>query len=233
MASCGKYSSCLLKTVQDEHNYEHHIKNCVLIQRWAVDLIKEPIEFFEVAPSTSPTESLAPTTETRSPTLSPTVKPTGSPTVRPPCGVGCPTGSNSLLPIAGCLGFYYCVSGAASGVIPCPTGTLFDVGIQACNWASSVTCQCSSGSSPTAPPPTTTTTSPTSPTSPTTVTNPDLCSDCPVSNWDMVGASDCSGFYHCISGLPSNFIACPRGTLWSASIKGCDYPWRTECACLV
>jgi hypothetical protein len=49
----------------------------------------------------------------------------------------------------------------------------------------------------------------------------------------MVGASDCSGIYHCISGLPSNFIACPRGTLWSASIKGCDYPWRTECACLV
>lgn len=195
-------------------------------QRWAVDLIKEPIDFFEVAPSSSPSVSSSPTTETRTPTSRPTSKPTRSPTVMPPCGVGCPAGSNSLLPTLNCLGFYYCVSGTASGVIQCPQGTLFDVNIQGCNWAYAVSCQCSGGTSPAAPSPTTTT-APTAPTVPLT----ELCQACPMSSWDMVGASDCSGFYHCISGSPSYFIACPQGTLWSASIKGCDYPWRTECTC--
>jgi hypothetical protein len=52
-----------------------------------------------------------------------------------------------------------------------------------------------------------------------------------VSNWDMIGAKDCSGFYHCISGSPQEFIACPQGTIWSQPIKGCDYPWRATCTC--
>lgn len=199
---------------------------CRTIFRWAVDLIKQPIDFFEVAPSSSPSVSSSPTTETKYPTKSPTPPPTTSPTVQPPCGVGCPAGSNTLLPTSDCLGFYYCVSGSASGVIMCPQGTLFDVGIQACNWSYQVTCDCEGASAPSS----VTTPAPTA-TSP--ALSADLCRDCPVSNWDMVGASDCSGFYHCIDGSPSNFISCPTGTLWSAPIKGCDYPWRTECACSV
>lgn len=189
-------------------------------------MIKSPISFFEVAPSSTPSVSASPTTETRTPTSKPTLKPTASPTAMPPCGVGCPPGSNYLLPTEGCYGFYYCVDGSASGTIQCPIGTLFDAGIQGCNWAYTVTCQCTTGSAPTPASPTTTE-------APTAyeVATAELCRSCPLSNWDMVGASDCSGFYHCISGSPSHFIACPQGTLWSASIKGCDYPWRTDCAC--
>eukprot|EP00804_Cyclotella_cryptica_P000658 CCRYP_014683-RC/>CCRYP_014683-RC protein AED:0.43 eAED:0.43 QI:0/-1/0/1/-1/0/1/0/148 len=147
-----------------------------------------------------------------------------APTVKPPCGAGCPVGSNSLLPTLDCLGFYYCVGGSASGVINCPAGTIFDVGIQGCNWAYAVTCQCTSGSVPTTPSPTTQVAAPTSQA---------MCTACPATTWAMVGAADCSGFYHCINGSPSYFIACPDGTLWSEPIKGCDYPWRTECTCSV
>eukprot|EP00956_Cyclotella_meneghiniana_P003748 scaffold4565_cov53-Cyclotella_meneghiniana.AAC.7 len=191
----------------------------------AVDLMKDPIDFFLVAPSSRPSISPVPTTETQPPTRGPTPKPTNSPTARiqydPTLCLGCPTGSNLLLPSTDCLGFYYCTNGYSSSVISCPAGTLFDVGIQTCNWADAVTCQCASQPAPTTPAP---------------VTSPvaadlDACGSCPVSNWDMVGARDCSGFYHCISGSPSNFISCPDGTIWSPSIKGCDWPWRTECAC--
>eukprot|EP00804_Cyclotella_cryptica_P000656 CCRYP_014683-RB/>CCRYP_014683-RB protein AED:0.01 eAED:0.01 QI:737/1/1/1/1/0.66/3/469/581 len=205
--------------------YRYGLDNCLRgIMWWAVDLIKQPIDFFEVAPSTSPSASLAPTTETRSPTSRPTTRPTMAPTVKPPCGAGCPVGSNSLLPTLDCLGFYYCVGGSASGVINCPAGTIFDVGIQGCNWAYAVTCQCTSGSVPTTPSPTTQVAAPTSQA---------MCTACPATTWAMVGAADCSGFYHCINGSPSYFIACPDGTLWSEPIKGCDYPWRTECTCSV
>jgi hypothetical protein len=143
---------------------------------------------------------------------------------------GCAAGSNSLLPTMDCLGFYYCVSGTPSGSIQCPAGTIFDVGIQTCNWSYAVNCQCSGGSpttptSPTPPAPTPPAPTPTSPTS------QQICHACPVSNWDMIGAKDCSGFYHCISGSPQEFIACPQGTIWSQPIKGCDYPWRATCTC--
>ena len=132
---------------------------------------------------------------------------------------GCPAGSDDLLPTTDCAGFYYCVSGSASGIFQCSTGTLFDASIQACNWKDSFTCECSS----TSPSPTATATS--------AVADEDLCRPCPSSDWDMVGSSDCTGFYHCISGSASNFVSCPSGTIWSASTQGCDWSWRTECTC--
>lgn len=119
----------------------------ISLLRWAVDLMKDPIDFFLVAPSSMPSVSSVPTTESSPPTAHPTLKPTGSPTASiqydPTLCVGCPTGSNVLLPITDCLGFYYCTNGYSSrSVISCPDGTLFDIGIQTCNWSDAVTCGC-------------------------------------------------------------------------------------------
>ena len=141
VVSCGKWKSNQFEIIMIFRLNFFTIS----LYRWAVDLMKDPIDFFLVAPSSRPSISPVPTTETQPPTRGPTPKPTNSPTARiqydPTLCLGCPTGSNLLLPSTDCLGFYYCTNGYSSRVISCPAGTLFDVGIQTCNWADAVTCQ--------------------------------------------------------------------------------------------
>ena len=90
----------------------------------------------------------------------------------------------------------------------CPSGTLFDVHIQVCNWSSGVSCACSNVQPDQ--------TSPTNPTdvpiqvctvATTTVTIPMtsnlICGDCPANSYTMIASVGCTGFYcKCASGMP-------------------------------
>jgi hypothetical protein len=110
--------------------------------RWAVDLLKKPIELYESQPSASPSISTAPTPFTKSPTLKPTRFPTSSPTQTRPCGLSCPDGAMGLMPMFDCVGYYSCETGIPSKVTPCPPGTIFDEGLQTCNWPWATSCTC-------------------------------------------------------------------------------------------
>jgi hypothetical protein len=123
-----------------------------LVSRWAVDLIREPFDFWgEDAPTVSPSVSSSPTTETRPPTN----RPTQAPTVT--CGTGCPRGVVNFLPTIDCKGYYTCSNGVPGDVTLCEGGTLFDVSLQMCNWPWEFSCRCFEVilSPPTTPSPTT------------------------------------------------------------------------------
>ena len=124
--------------------YRYSFDNCLRgIMWWAVDLITEPIEFYEAQPSASPSLSIMPTTTTKSPTPNPTNYPTLSPSKTPPCGVTCPDGNMGLLPMLDCVGYYSCMTGEPTNLTPCPPGTVFDENLQTCNWPwATSSCSC-------------------------------------------------------------------------------------------
>lgn len=101
-------------------------------------------------PSTSPSFSLEPTTETNTPTTSPTPPPSTSPTVTPPCGFTCPPGASGFLPSLDCTGFYSCDDfGNPSEWTICRNGLVFDEINQVCNWDWAVdSCSCVSENGP-------------------------------------------------------------------------------------
>lgn len=76
-------------------------------------------------------------------TNKPTPKPivaSSSPTKSSPSN--CPSGYSGIRPYDGCTKYHHCRDGQILGAInDCPAGTLFDVDLQYCNWASLVTCQ--------------------------------------------------------------------------------------------
>lgn len=187
-----------------------------------------------VSPTVSPKPTDSPTpAPTNNPTISPppTDSPTPRPTNSPLAGVGCQgcqTGVAELRPLADCQGFYYCLeSGQNFGSVPCPSGTIFDYGLQTCNFVDQVDCACSSsGPSPPLPPP-----SPAVTPAPVPAGTGQICDACPVSGWALVGSDNCGGFYHCTDGNRGVFQTCPSGTLFVQSIMGCDWEDRVDCTC--
>lgn len=131
----------------------------LLLLRWSVDQIFEPIELYEMHPSTMPSVSILPTTKTGSPSSTPTYEPTLSPTILPPCGFHCPPEASAFLPLTDCVGFYLCENGEMSHRTLCNNGLVFDEINQVCNWDWAVQeCSCvselgqSSNSIPVYPP---------------------------------------------------------------------------------
>merc|ERR1711920_161776 len=94
-----------------------------------------------VAPPVSPpvTSPVAPPTSP--PVTSPIAPPTSSP-VSPPIETGSyPSGFTGLYPTSGCTSFHHCDDGTVvSAPTACPSGLLFDVEKQYCDWANNVNC---------------------------------------------------------------------------------------------
>ncbi|KAL3783422.1 hypothetical protein HJC23_002849 [Cyclotella cryptica] len=54
----------------------------------------------------------------------------------------CPAGYKGQVPTKGCLGYVECngMGDIEGGVLPCPSGTLYDIKVNTCSWAESVDC---------------------------------------------------------------------------------------------
>merc|ERR1739842_152315 len=94
-----------------------------------------------VAPPVSPpvTSPVAPPT---SPPVTSPIAPPTSPPVSPPIEAGsCPSSFTGLYPTSGCTSFHHCDDGTVvSAPTACPSGLLFDVEKQYCDWANNVNC---------------------------------------------------------------------------------------------
>jgi len=230
--------------------YQYAFAQCMRgIMWWAVDLIKNPINFIEALPTSSPTSSakpsisaspsLVPSTSTNptgtiKPTDAPTKMPTSSPIIVPKCGVNCPSGATGNYATFDCAGFLMCVSGASVGTFACTPGTLFDESLGVCNWPYAVDCQCATPTPPPTQPPTPSIPSPPTPPTPppTPLPTPLIhCGSCPTSGYTMIEAVDCTGFYYCNAGELGPFVACGVNTLFSKSIMSCDWDYNVACSC--
>ncbi len=54
-----------------------------------------------------------------------------------------------------------------------------------------------------------------------------LSGSCPSSGWALVASLGCSGFYHCLNGIPGDYIACPPNTLFDDTIQGKHFKYET------
>jgi len=90
-------------------------------------------------PPTPTPPTLAPPTGTQAPAIITTPAPAPAPTL--PSDTCCPAGYTGLQPHDSCNKYYHCVRGVVTGgILACSLGTLFDIGMQNCNWADQVTC---------------------------------------------------------------------------------------------
>ncbi|KAL9182412.1 hypothetical protein ACHAXT_013064 [Thalassiosira profunda] len=220
--------------------YQYAYAQCMRgIMWWAVDLIKEPIDFFATLPPTmspkptdAPTASEAPSASPQ-PTKAPTPQPTAPPTVVPPCGLDCPAGATGNFATTDCAGFNMCNAGARVGTFACAPGTGFHQALQVCDWDGSFACACSTGGPPAPTPPSPTPPAPTPPSPtppPPTPTLPTACEQCTSGSF-LVAGDNCLGFHYCNSGSLGAYVACPAGTLYDANMMACNWEDQVACSC--
>jgi len=156
------------------------------------------------------------------PTPTPVPSPTPTPVPNPPTPptTDCPSGYSGLRPRDDCTRYYHCQNGVMVGeVLDCPTGTLFDMGLQYCNWANDVTC----GLTPVPSPPT-----PTPVPSPPTPTPPSL--DCPAGYSGLRPRDNCTRYYHCQNGAFVGEVSdCNAGTLFDVDLQYCNWANMVTC----
>jgi len=209
--------------------YKYAYEDCMRgMSWWAVDMIKSPLSFSHAElPTASPSISNEPSLSSL-PSLNPSTSIVPSlsfyPTIEvasSACSDGCPFGYTGLLPSSDCSQFFVCSNGLQLGVIPCPTGTLFDVNTQVCNWASNVVCSCSAAEVP----------KPSLSPVALSMTSLSSCGECPVDYSGMIPSNECGGYHFCMNGVLSAEIKCPSGLLYDANIDGCNWNYLVSCKC--
>ena len=155
-----------------------------------------PEDGCQTAPS-SAAPSQSPVRQASSPTTAPTEPP--APTT-PPVGSNCPSGYTGIVPNGDCTKYRHCRHDQALGdLLDCSAGTLFDAGLQQCNWASLVVCE----DEPPAPP---------------------TGLDCPSGFTGMVPHANCTKYHHCQNGqIVGNLLECSADTLFDAELQQCSW----------
>jgi len=116
-----------------------------------------------------------------------------------------------------CGSFYQCAHGKPTEIIECPDGLLFNESTERCDWPPNVTCKpCDQ-----APEQIPTTASPEVELE---TPNSDYCDD----GYYQVNC-DCTSFYQCVNGSPTESITCPEGLLFDVAKTYCDWPHTVQC----
>merc|ERR1712071_426052 len=153
---------------------------------------------------------------TPNPTSAPTDAPVASPVTSPsePC---CPPGETGLRDFNSCSKYYHCVNGNVVGApLACPFGTLFDKGLQICNWSYQVQYANSSCDPPV-------------PTEAPAASPSERC--CPVGYSGLRAHDSCSKYYHCVNGgVIGAPMPCPAGTLFDETYQYCNWANQVQCS---
>ncbi|CAH1280472.1 unnamed protein product [Diabrotica balteata] len=138
-----------------------------------------------------------------------------------------------------CSKYYECSNGVPI-LMDCPTGELWNIKINNCDWPANVDCSyvVSTTANPSSDVPDTSSADTNTPsedpteatTEPIPYTTPDLI--CTADKEYFPYIYDCSKYYECSNGIPV-LMDCPTGELWNIKINNCDWPANVDCSYVV